>query len=106
MNPARALEPGLDHVEQLPRGTDGRDQLGEVNSPYLTSDEAWRYLRFPSIRAFYRWTERHTVPTCRRGRVLLFERRALDAFVRGEDWTKRRRGVVAAHGKQSAPRTT
>lgn len=61
-------------------------------SAWLTAQEASDYLRFPSVRAFYRWLETNDLPKGRRGRVLLFERRVLDAYVRGELWTKRRAG--------------
>ena len=50
-------------------------------SPYMRSDEAAEYLRFPTLKAFQEWARRRRIPCCRRGRVLLYERRALDALV-------------------------
>lgn len=55
-----------------------------VESPYLTADEAWTYLRLPSIRALYVAVERHAIPVCRVGRKLLFDKADLDKWVRGE----------------------
>lgn len=85
----RELESDPATSQQSDGDTNISSQLGDPSSPYLTSIEAAQYLRFPSIRAFYRWMETHTVPTCRRGRVLLFDRRVLDDFVAGKDWTRR-----------------
>lgn len=53
-------------------------------SPYLTAQETADYLRFPSLRAFYAFLARHagSLPHVRRGRVLLFDQRDLDAWVR------------------------
>lgn len=58
---------------------------------WLTADEAAERLRCPSVKALYEWLRRHPdIPVGHRGRVLLFEARILDAYVRGEGWTKRR----------------
>ena len=57
---------------------------------WLTAQEASDYMKFPSIRAFYRWFEKTEIPVGRRGRVLLFDQRVLDDYIRGEAWTKRR----------------
>jgi len=79
-----------------------RDVIGNAHSPYLLTDEAARYLRFdrapngqtrePSemMNLFRKWAARWRVPVARRGRTLLYDRRVLDAFVKGETWTKRR----------------
>lgn len=75
----------------MPDEKDDLDAIGIPGSPWLTTEEAARYLRFPSVRAFYAWLDRNNIPKSRRGRVLLFERRILDAYIRGELWTKRRR---------------
>lgn len=72
--------------------TDGANRkIGIPESPWLTLEEAARYLRFVSVKAFYTWSRRHGVPRGRRGRALLFEVRVLDAFVRQDAWTKRHR---------------
>lgn len=57
-----------------------------VESPYLTLDQLVTYLQFPSARAAYRFLEKErTFPRCRRGkRVLLFERSAVDAWIKGQ----------------------
>lgn len=59
------------------------DSIGLLDSPYLTLEEGARYLRFdtcekPTIQ-FQKWLKRHRVPITRRGRVLLVERRHLEA---------------------------
>jgi hypothetical protein len=59
--------------------------LGDPLSPYLTTEEAARYLRFPDtpIRAllFRQWAKRQGLQPSRRGRILLWERRYLDRVV-------------------------
>ena len=37
--------------------------------------------KFPNLKAFQEWSRRRRIPCCRRGRVLLYERRVLDALV-------------------------
>lgn len=65
---------------------------------WLTSEEAASRLRCPSVKAFYEWLRTHPdMPRGYRGRVLLFEARVLDAYVRGESWTKRRGNVHPTH---------
>jgi excisionase family DNA binding protein len=54
-------------------------------SPYLTSKEAVEYLKLGSESALYRLIREHRLPTCRRGRLYLFDTRELDAWVRGHD---------------------
>lgn len=53
---------------------------------YLTAEEAAKLLRFPSIRAFYKFIESSpiglTLPRMYRGRVLLFDRRVVDVWLR------------------------
>ena len=55
----------------------------EVQSPYLTAREAIVYLRLGSQSALYRLINEWRLPHGRRGRLLLFDRRDLDAWVRG-----------------------
>jgi Helix-turn-helix domain len=45
---------------------------------YLTVDEVAEYLRFPNRRAAYKWAVRQGIPSCSRGRVLLYLRRDID----------------------------
>lgn len=54
-----------------------------VESPYLTAREAIGYLRLGSVSALYRLVREHRLPTCRRGRLYLFDKRELDAWVKG-----------------------
>ena len=92
----------VDPATEFPLGrVDVGEELGDPLSPYLRTDEAARFLRFdgPRARALFRkWALRHRVPVCRRGRTLLYERRVLEAFLKGQDWTVRR----AVHGSKSA----
>jgi hypothetical protein len=52
-------------------------------SPYLTTDEAAAYLRFPTVNAFHQWRHRHAgrLPVHRRGGKPLFRQSDLDAAV-------------------------
>jgi len=52
-------------------------------TPYLTADEARNYLRLNSLDALYRLVKQHRLPFCRRGRLYLFHREELDAWLRG-----------------------
>lgn len=65
----------------------GREEIGEradqPRSPYLTAAEAIVYLRLGSKQALYRLIQQHALPVCRRGRLYLFDRREIDAWVRG-----------------------
>jgi hypothetical protein len=65
-----------------------RSEHGIPESPYLRADECARYLRFDTTKQFYDWLETgdgRALPKLRRGtRTLLFDRRVVDAFVRGE----------------------
>jgi excisionase family DNA binding protein len=54
-----------------------------VESPYLTASEAMAYLKLESSSALYRLVKQHRLPTCRRGRLYLFDRRELDAWLHG-----------------------
>jgi hypothetical protein len=47
-------------------------------SPYLTAAEAAAYLKFPNVRAFYKFRARHELKTYRRGGTLLFKQADLD----------------------------
>lgn len=54
-----------------------------VDSPYLTAKEAVAYLRLGSLTALYRLITEHHLPHGRLGRLHRFDKRELDAFVRG-----------------------
>lgn len=52
---------------------------------YLTAQEAATLLRFPSLKALYRFIGRHNVPVLRRGRTLLFDADDLAAWLKDND---------------------
>ena len=54
-----------------------------LESPYLTAREAMAYLKLESQSALYRLVKEHRLPTCRRGRLYLFDRRDIDVWLRG-----------------------
>lgn len=54
-----------------------------VDSPYLTAREAVEYLKLGSLNALYRLVNQHRLPTCRRGRLYLFDRREIDIWLHG-----------------------
>ncbi len=54
-----------------------------VESPYLTAREAMAYLKLESQSALYRLVNQHRLPACRRGRLYLFDRREVDAWLHG-----------------------
>jgi hypothetical protein len=68
-------------------------------SPYLSSTEAAELLRFPSLKAFHRWLVSHRLPKLRCGGRLLFERRVLDAYLRGELTLHKSVAVRLVHSK-------
>lgn len=61
--------------------------MSDLLSPLMTSIEAAVYLRFvrpdgrPDLKSFHAWVVRYHIPKRRRGRRLLFERRALDRAI-------------------------
>ena len=70
-----------------------------MSSPYLTTKEAIEYLRLPSQWALYHLIKEQRLPFCRRGRLYLFDRLELDAWLRGYD---SRIEQVRSKGKRSA----
>lgn len=67
---------GADHLAHQPR---------QIVSPYLTTEEAVSYLKLGSDSALYRLIREHRLPTCRRGRLYLFDTREIDAWAHGHD---------------------
>lgn len=61
--------------------------MNAVDSPYLTSEEAIAYLRLDHLRspqsALYRLIVEHRMPHQRIGRLHRFDKRELDAWMRG-----------------------
>ena len=55
-----------------------RKHSGEVRTPRET------------MRLFREWAKRVRVPVLHRGRTLLYERRVLLAFLKGDNWTRNR----------------
>ena len=65
--------------------------VGDPDSPYLLTDEAARYFRFDratngdprtpteTMRMFREWAQRNRLQPKRRGRTLLWDKRAIDA---------------------------
>jgi excisionase family DNA binding protein len=56
-----------------------------IDSPYLTTREAIVYLRLSSPSSLYHLITDQRLPHLRRGGRLLFDRRELDAWLRGTD---------------------
>ncbi len=54
-----------------------------VDSPYLTSREAVDYLRLPSLSSLYSHIRENRLPVLRSGGELRFDKRDLDAWLRG-----------------------
>ena len=60
-----------------------KDEARPVDSPYLTANQAVQYLQLGSLSALYRLITDHKLPFGRLGRHYRFDKRELDAFVRG-----------------------
>lgn len=54
-----------------------------VDSPYLTSKGAVEYLQLPSLSSLYSHIRENRLPVCRAGGDLRFDKRELDAWLRG-----------------------
>lgn len=62
------------------------DRTADVQSPYLTSREALVYLRLGSLSALYTHIKENGLPVSGRiGRAIRFDKRELDAWLRGYD---------------------
>ena len=62
-------------------------------SEFLKTVDAAAWLCFTGpdpIKQFFEWANRYHVPRLKRGRTVLWERRVLLDFLRGEKWTRRR----------------
>jgi excisionase family DNA binding protein len=57
----------------------------DASSPYMEAAETVDYLRLHSLNMLYRLIKQHRLPFCRRGKKYLFDRRELDAWLRGYD---------------------
>jgi excisionase family DNA binding protein len=66
-----------------------------VASPYLTAREAITYLRLGSRSALQRLITEHRLPYCRRGGMLLFDTREIDAWLHSQgsalEWARAKR---------------
>jgi excisionase family DNA binding protein len=69
--------------KQARRDPDRAGQSRQIESPYLTSTEAVVYLRLPSLSSLYSHIRENQLPVCRAGGDLRFDRRELDAWLRG-----------------------
>lgn len=56
-----------------------------IESPYLNTREAMAYLRLTSPSSLYYLINQQRLPHVRRGGRLLFDRRDIDAWLRGTD---------------------
>lgn len=77
------MSPRLQSVEPLAEADADRGQVRDrAPHGWLNAKSAAAYLDFPSVRAFRRWAKRAGVVSGRRGRVLMFTRKDLDAAVK------------------------
>jgi excisionase family DNA binding protein len=60
-------------------------QPRNIESPYFNTREAMDYLRLTSPSSLYYLINQQRLPHLRRGGRLLFDRRDLDAWLRGTD---------------------
>lgn len=78
------------------------------DSPYLTSQQAVKYLVLPSLSSLYSHIRENGLPVCRVGGSLRFDTRELDAWVRGfrsvvdRDRHARQFPRVVASGKRNS----
>ena len=69
--------------------------FGIPDSPFLTAEEASKYLRFASVRALYKAIKTERIPHRRRGRTLLFLPAELHRWLEGQGAGERRPGRPA-----------
>lgn len=60
-----------------------KQPLRASDSPYLTSQQAIEYLGLSSLSALYKHIQRNRLPVLRAGGRMRFDRRELDAWLRG-----------------------
>ena len=53
----------------------------QIESPYLTAEEAATYLRFPTVHWFRVAVRRYGIPHLRRGRRMFFTTQSLDEYM-------------------------
>jgi excisionase family DNA binding protein len=58
---------------------------GKVETPYMNTREAMDYLRLTSPSSIYHLINEQRLPHLRRGGRLLFDKRDIDAWLRGTD---------------------
>jgi excisionase family DNA binding protein len=58
-------------------------RMAKIDTPYMTAQEAMRYLKVESSSNLYRLIREHRLPFCRRGRSYLFHRDELDVWLHG-----------------------
>lgn len=80
-----ALQAAHTSVVERPRADHLAHQPRQIVSPYLTAAEAVDYLKLGSDSALYRLIREHKLPTCRRGRLYLFDVREIDAWAHGHE---------------------
>lgn len=74
------------------------DPSAVLESAYLDSKTAARYMGFHTVRTFRQWARRMRIKAKRRspGRVLLWRQSDLDATIQDDDWTPGQDQPVAA----------
>jgi len=73
-----------------------------LESPYLTSDEAATYLRFPSTHWFRVSAKKFGIPFIRRGRRLFYTKQILDRFMGVLEEQSRPQASTRVRGKAKA----
>lgn len=83
--PDRVLESGLPSAHEAARDKHVPQALGDPQSPYLTTAEACRHLRYKSLKAFYDAIHTLDIPHRKCGpKKLLFKKDELDRWLAGE----------------------
>lgn len=102
MDDATGEAPGQNTRKQnkgMPRRSrvpSAKEPSANYNSPWLNAEQAWRYIKLPSIRALYQAIRRGSVPHYRYGRRLRFRKEELDTMLRNKPgWTiEDQRGII------------
>ena len=94
MSPRRALQA----VDARAQTGEQSDRVAEqARTPYLTTDGLIGYLELGSESAVYRLIREHQMPFCRVGRLYRFDRREIDAWMRGHSSAL----ALVRHGRES-----